>query len=285
MGTLDWRSLSTDLPVTSDLTLAYVLTLGIAFVMVVASIAGVVYPNVIYPTDELLRSFVANDVVNLFLGLPILLGSMWLARRGRLIGLLFWPGALFYVLYNYIVYVFGMPFNVVFPLYLTLVASSAYTMIGLVASIDGNALQRRLGGAVPERICGGVLIGLSALFFLRVVGIMGNALISRTPVAETELALLISDFITSPASAIGGILLWRRKPLGYVTGTGLLFQASMLFIGLIAVLFLQPLLTDAPFPLTDIVVTLILGLICFVPLALFLRGVLSKGEQSADQYR
>jgi hypothetical protein len=34
------------------------------------------------------------------IGLPILRGSMGLARRGKLLGLLLWPGALFYVLYH-----------------------------------------------------------------------------------------------------------------------------------------------------------------------------------------
>jgi len=76
--------------------------------MAAASVAGLMYRTTIYPTDELLRTFVSNDVVNLFIGLPILLGSMWLARRGQLLGLLCWPGALFFVLYNYIVYVFAM---------------------------------------------------------------------------------------------------------------------------------------------------------------------------------
>jgi hypothetical protein len=76
---------------------------------------------------------------------------------------------------------------------------------------------------------------------------------------------------------VGGVLLWRREPLGYVTGTGLLFQASMLFIGLIAVLLLRPLISGAPFLPVDILVVFAMGLVCFVPLALFLRGVGSKG--------
>jgi CHASE2 domain-containing sensor protein len=74
---------------------------------------------------------------------------------------------------------------------------------------------------------------------------------------------------------IGGILLWRRQPFGFVAGAGLLFQASMLFVGLIVFLLLQPLLTAAPFAPVDVVVTTILGLICFVPFGLFVRGLLS----------
>lgn len=263
------------LPVTRDLVPAYALTLTIAILVTAASVAGILYRAVIYPTDELLRNLVPNDVVNLFIGLPILLGSMWLARRGELLGLLFWPGALFFVLYNYIVYLFAMPLTAVFLIHLTLVTLSVYTAIGLVASIDGKAVQRRLTGAVPERVAGGVLVAFGLLFCSRVIGVVASALGSQQAVAGTELALLTSDFLISPALIVGGVLLWRREALGYVVGLGLLFQASMLFIALIAFLLLQPLLTSAPFAPADIVVIAIMGLICSIPFALFVRGVLT----------
>ncbi len=266
----------TSLPIRRDLALTYANSFIIAILLATASVAGLLYRTAIYPTDELLRSFVSSDVVNLFIGLPILLGSMWLTWRGKLIGLLLWPGALFFVLYNYIVYVFAMPLNVAFLLHLALVTLSVYTLIGLVVSIDGKAVQQRLAGAVPERLSGGVLAGLGLLFFLRVIGVIVNALTNQTPIAETELALHASDFLITPAWVIGGVLLWRRREFGYVTGLGLLFQASMLFIGLIIVLLLQPFLTTAPFVLADVVVVFIMGLICFVPFALFVRGVASN---------
>ena len=266
---------NTSLPARRRLTLSYALSLLIAILMAAASIAGLVYGAGLYPTDELRQSFLPNDIVNLLIGLPILLSSMWLARRGRLIGLLLWPGALFYVLYIYLVYVFAMPLNVAFLLHLTLVTLSLYTTIGLVASIDWKAVQRRLAGRVPERLAGGVLAGLGFLFFLRVLAVLVSALASQTPIAGTELAPQVSDFLTAPALVTGGVLLWRRAEFGYVAGLGLLFQASMLFVGLIIFLLVQPFLTAAPFVLTDVVVILILGLICFVPFALFVRGVLA----------
>ena len=263
------------LPLRFDLRLIYILSVVIAILMAVASVAGLLYQTDIYPTDEMLQSFLPTDVAMLFIGLPMLLVSIWLTWRGKLIGLLFWPGTLFFVLYNYIVYVFAMPLNVAFLLHLTLVTLSVYTLIGLVASIDGKAVQQRLTGAVPERLAGGVLAGLGLLFFLRVIGVIVNALTSQTPIAETELALHISDFLISPAWVIGGVLLWRRKEFGYVTGLGLLFQASMLFIALIIFLLLQPFLTTVPFVLADVVVIFTMGLICFIPFALFVRGVRS----------
>jgi hypothetical protein len=264
-----------DLPLRRDLVHIYALSFMVAILMAAASIIGLLYHDVIYPTDDLLQSFVPSDVVNLLIGLPILLGSMGLTRRGELLGLLLWPGALFFVLYNYIVYLFAMPLNGAFLLHLSLVTVSVYTIIGLVASIDGEAIRQRLTGAVPERIAGGVLAGLGLLFFLRVIGILVDVLISQASVAETELALHVADFTMSPALVIGGMLLWQRREFGYVIGLGLLFQASMLFIGLIIFLLLQPFLTATSFVLADVLVVLVLGLICFVPLGLFVRGVVS----------
>jgi len=262
-----------DAHIKSKLSLIYSSSILIAILMTIASLAGLISRTTIYPTEELVQSFVPNDVVNIFIGLPILLGSMWLTRRGKLIGPLFWMGALFFVFYNYTAYVFAMPLNWAFLLHLILMTLSAYVLIALVASIDGKAVQQRLSGSVPERFAGGVLAGLGLLFLFRVIGVMVGALTSRTPLAETEIAVNVADFLITPAWVIGGILLWKRKEFGYVTGLGLLFHGSMLFIALIIFLLLQPLLTNAPFTIADVVVIAAMGLICFIPFVLVARGV------------
>ncbi len=269
------------LPIRSNLTLAYIISLVIAALMTIASLAGLLYQTVIYPTDELVQSFVPNDVVNLLIGLPTLLGAMWLTRRGRLIGLLLWPGALFYVFYTYIIYTYSMPLNAGLLMHLALVLLSTYSMIGLVSSIDGKAVQNRLSGAVPEKAGGGVLVGLGVLFLIRVISVLVNAIINQTPLAATELALNISDFLITPTWIIGGVLLWRRNTPGYVFGLGLLFQASMAFVGLIFVLILRPLITTAQFSLSDVLIVIVMGMICFVPFGLFIRGAASDRAPSS----
>ena len=250
----------------------FILSLVIAILMAAASIIGLLNRAAIYPTDALVQSFVPSDGVNLVVGLPILLGSMWLARRGRLVGLLLWPGALLFVLYNYIVYVFAVPLTPVFALHLTLLVLSTYTVIALAAGIDGAAVRRRLAGAVPERLAGGILGTFGLLFLLRVGVVLAAALTTPTPVADTELALHIADSLIAPALIVGGVLLWRRRELGYVAGLGLLFQTSMLFIGLIIVLIVQPFLTGAPFALIDVIVVSVMGMVSFIPFSLFVRG-------------
>ncbi len=282
MKTSNMRSSSKRLPVTRDLTLAYVLSLIVALIMTVASVVGLLYQTVIYPTDELLLSFVPSDAFNLVVGLPILLGSMLLARRGKLIGLLCWPGALFYVLYMYVPYVIGVPFNVLFLPYLVLVTLSACTLIGLVASIDGEVVRQRLTGFVPARISGGILVGLAILIIVRQVAVIVTALAGQTPVDAVELSSWIADFVVAvPVLLVGGILLWRRDPLGYVAGAGLLLGYGVLALSVIPFFVLQARYTGSPIDVSGVVAVLVMAALCFVPFAFFVRGAAS--DQIRDQ--
>lgn len=265
-----------NLPLKRGLRSIYALSLIIAILMAVSSLAGILFQSEIYTSDEMLGTFMSNDVVNLSIGLPIILGSMFLAMCKKLIGLLLWPGALLFVLYNYLIYVLAMPFNLAFLLDLALVTLSLYTIIGLVACINGESIKKKLSGKVHEKISSAILVGMGGLFLFQVVGVMIVALSNQSLIAGTELATHVSDFLLSPALVIGGILLWRRKDFGYVSGLGLLFQLSMLFIGLIMLLIIQAVLMITPFALVDVVVISIMGLIGFVPFTLFVRGVLKK---------
>jgi hypothetical protein len=215
-----------------------------------------------------------TDLLTLVVGLPILLGSMWLARRGKLLGLLCWPGVLLYVLYIYVAYAIGVPFDVLFLAYVVLVALSAYTLIGLVASIDAAAVRQRLAGAVPERVAGGILVGLAILFTLMNLANVVSALTSPVPDHLLDLPVWFVDFaVVAPAWFIGGLLLWQRRALGYVAGPGLLLLGCMLFVGVIFALVFPAFYAGSPVDLAGIVLILVTGLICFIPFAFFVRGI------------
>lgn len=260
------------LPVTGDLSLIYALSLVVAALMVTASGAGLLYADQLYVTEEARHLYLVNDLVTLIVGLPILLGSMALARSGRTIGLLFWPGALFSVVYNAIAYVFGLPLNVGFLLSLLLLVLSAYTMLGLVASIDSKAVQRRLQGAVSETVAATALLVMGAAYLLLAVGTMLQALLGSA-VSPAELPVLVADTLTAPAWVVGGILMLRRKPLGYAVAGGLLFTISTLFVAVIAITLLQPALTEEPFVVGDTLALAAMAIIAFIPTWLFARGV------------
>jgi hypothetical protein len=266
---------TTPLPVKRDLTLAYVISLIIALLMSVASVAGLVSGSHLYPASQV-SSNVGTDALNLGVGLPMLLGSLWFARRGRLIGLLCWPGALFYILYVYTFYVLGVPFSVLFLPYVLLVTLSVYTTIGLVASIDSEAVRQRLSGGVPARAIGGLFI-LIALLFTAVDGfLIVSALASHAPVDAPTRVSWIADFtVELPALLVVGMLLWRREALGYVAAPGLLLQGGVANGGFALVLVLQALIAAAPLNALFVALVFVIGAISFLFLAFFVRGAAS----------
>jgi len=265
--------MKSELPIKGSLKTAYILSLIIGCLFAFASILGIFFGSSVYPTDELLSNFISNDVVNLVIGLPIILASIFLTMHSKLIGLLFWPGSLLFVVYNYLIYVLAIPLNWIFLLYLTLIVSSVYVIILLAKSIERTKIQQQLDGVVHERISAVILVAMGILFMLQASGAMIDAFINQIQITGIDVAVHVADFSISPILVIGGIQLWRRKAFGYASGLGLLFQTSMLFIGLIAFLIIQPLLTTAPFLLADVLVVSIMGLICLIPLVLFIRGI------------
>src|SRR5689334_14774379 len=74
----------------------------------------------------LVPGFLAQDVFNLVVGVPLLLGVLWFVRGGNTVATLLWPGAQFYVLYTFAIYLIGAPFSGLFLLYALLVALSGY---------------------------------------------------------------------------------------------------------------------------------------------------------------
>ena len=256
----------------------YPLSQAVATLMAAASLMGLLFQTALYPTEALRRAFFANDLVNLLIGLPTLLGSMWLARRNSLVGLLFWPGALFYVTYNSVAYTAALIAVPQTVFYLVLAVLSIFTIFLLLSSVDATAVSAKLAGSVRERLAGGVLVGLGVFFFVQAIAQAVVILSGQHAPEGATVLTLVADLVTTPAWIAGGILLWRKQPLGYLSGVGLLFQASMLFVGLLFFFILQPILYAVSFPASDFAVILLMGLFFFIPFGLFVRGILAKKE-------
>jgi len=274
------------LPIKNDLAPAYLASLVVAVLIAVVAVTGLIFGSAaLYGVDPkvatgvtsstaglLVPGFLAQDVFNLVVALPILLGSMRLARRASLIGLLLWPGTLFYLLYTYAHYLVGAPFNPMFLAYVALVALSAFTTIGLTASIDGEQVRRRFAGALPARIVGGILIGLALLTVGQDGGGSVSALASGTHIDPGAHSIWIVDLtVEVPAMLLGGVLLWRRQALGYVVAAGLLLQFGLTPLGLAAIMATHAMLTATRIEAGNIAGVLIFSAIAFAPVVYFVR--------------
>ena len=264
-----------------DLRLAYIASLLVAVGMAAVSLAALVDWDRVYPGIEakMLPLFVGQDALNLVVGLPILLGAMVLARRGALIGLLLWPGALFYVAYDYGYYVLGAPYTVFFLPYIGLVTVSMYAAIAVVVGIDGTAVRERLSDVVPVRLVGSFLAAVALLFTALWTALNLSAATGSSPIDPVLRVVTIMDLsVQLPALLLGGILLWRRAPIGYVVTAGLLLQAATYLAGLSAITLLQEALLGTPIDPVAVFPGFVIGAVSLAFVAFFVRGANATGR-------
>ncbi len=125
---------------------------------------------------------IAQDVVTLVVGLPLLLIALWLYRRGSLRGQLLLAGTLAYFLYTYTSMAFGASFNPFFLVYVALFSLSLFAFISALASVDLRSLPAHFSARLPRRaiavfmfVCAALLLfmWLGRLEFMSVFALIG----------------------------------------------------------------------------------------------------------------
>src|SRR5690349_11480397 len=142
-------------------------SLTIAVVLAVVSVLGIVFglgglygdpAGALGPMPStsgvLVPGFLGQDLFNLVVGVPLLLGVLWFVRGGNTVATLLWPGAQFYILYTFAIYLIGAPFSGLFLLYALLVALSGYATIALLAALDSGPLCKHVRNVAPARSVG-----------------------------------------------------------------------------------------------------------------------------------
>ena len=238
----------------------------IVAILLTISLIGIISRHSLYPTKELILTFVPNDGVNLILVVPLLILSIIFAKRGFLIGYLFWVAGLFFVIYHAIFYVFAFKLSIVFLVYLTLLMASIFLLVGLCSCLNPVYIRKKLENIIPARSIGWLLIIFGSLFFLRTIGVLGEAIIKNTLISVGDYCVLISDFFISIAWLVSGILLIKKQDSGYLLGTSAFIHAHATTIGLLICFILQPILTSTPFAFVDFSTIAIFELIWFVPI-------------------
>jgi hypothetical protein len=139
-----------------------------------------------------------------------------LARLGRcqspnivplMLGQLLWPGALFYSLYAYLPYAISAPVTWLLFVDVAVVTLSAFTLIGLLATIDASAVRDRLS-RTPARWVGGALTVIGLLAYAG-VGRQGGGRSRPCPRRRATVAPPGAGLPCRPRSAAGVGCGWR----------------------------------------------------------------------------
>ncbi|MEV5743442.1 hypothetical protein AB0L30_25570 [Microbispora rosea] len=179
-------------------------------------------------TSAFVNQAIAQDAVDLAVVSPAIAVLAFLARRGSLRAYLTWLGAVAFMTYNYVIYTLSVHVGPLFLVWVAVLGLSAFSLIGGLAALDGQAVAARFDRA-PRRPAGWLLVIVAALFtMLWLKDIVPATLAGRLPQSVSELALPsspvhvldLSFFL--PAAFISGALLLRGRPWAYTTAPGLL---------------------------------------------------------------
>ncbi|GAP06438.1 hypothetical protein ATHL_01292 [Anaerolinea thermolimosa] len=162
----------------------------------------------------------ANDAVTLFLGLPLLAVSFWLAQKNSLRGKLLLTGTLGFILYTYASMCFGTAYNQLFLVYVALFSLSLFAFILSMMSFDLKRLPMHFSEKLPRRWIAGLLFFTAAFLSL---AWLGRVAATFTPGAVPALENTTSMFIQAldlgvivPLCGLSGVLLLRQSAWGYL---------------------------------------------------------------------
>ncbi len=214
-------------------------TVAIAILLAVTAVAGILEPST-YAKETLYAGAgaIGSDLVNLFLVVPVLLISGIKGHRGSVGARLVWLGTQGYLLYNLVLYAFGVHFNVMSLVYWATLSLCLYATVFSLPFIPLAQIAQTYSPRAPRKTVAVLLLLMVALFAAVDLGEDIPALLAgRIPQSVVQVNLPVS-FIHAldlmfllPGMGITAYLLLRRKPTGYALAPA--------FLALLAIMNLE----------------------------------------------
>ncbi len=228
------------------------LTGALLVLMAAQSSAGLLFPGQYRDGEWIKAAWFGNDWVTLAVATPLMAAVLVRGGQPSARRLLVWAGTVAYAIYNYHFYLFGAALSVFFPLYVPAVVLSIITLILLLGHADGAAAARRFRPETPIRTIGGFFVFVGGGLAIVWLTMWAAYVFADRPtpvdtaafkiVAALDLALMV------PALTCGGVLLWNRRPWGFVLASvaGLQGALYLIVLSVNSVVAIRRGLTAAP---------------------------------------
>jgi len=218
------------------------LSLVLALALAIASYYGAFVPAT-YGRDSasMAAQGMGQDMFDLFFVTPLLLISLAYTLRNNRIALFVLAGTVFYILYSFFIYAFGVHFNKLFLIYCLVLGSALYTFLLIIYEFSGMEVGNWFGDKAPRRAIGIYFIVVALLFYLLWLKDVVPALLSNSvPANVSDNGLLVNPVhvldiaIALPGLLVTALLLFRRQALGYIFAPIFLIFTILLALALIA---------------------------------------------------
>ena len=261
------------------------LSVLVAFLVLIASSAGLFLKS-LYAMETMSWTVQAygQDIANIVAAAALFI-AVYFVSKGSVKAFLVWIGVLIALIYPYIIYAFAIHFNSLFLVYVAIVGLSFYTLVGSLMHLHLDNLQPSFAATTKARPVSVFLLLVAVLFALLWLSEDIPALLTgKIPPSVTENGLLTNPVhvldlgLLLPGMIITGVLLWRRKLLGYLLAIPLLVF-NILTGTAILVIFLVMSMKGMP---TSVGVEAFIAIIIVVSLVLSVLYLREVNEQRRE---
>lgn len=225
---------------------------------------------------------IASDLITLIVGVPLLLASSYFTSRGSFKAKLLFTGTLGYFLYTYMSYTFLWMYNPLFLIYVALMSLSFYAFVIMMTSFELSSIVTHFKEGLPVRYIGGFQVFIGVMLLLLWLGKIiptisyDNVLAVTAPVGLEHYTTLVIQgmdlgFIV-PTAFLSGILIIKRKPLGYLLSAVVTLKGITMLTAITAMM-INMVLSDVAVSPVEVVIFLIFDLLAIGALVQLLRNV------------
>jgi len=227
---------------------------------------------------------IAQDVVTLLIGIPLLLIALRGTRTGSVRMRFLLAGVLGYFLVTYLFYLVMGMYNAFFLVYAGLLGLSFMAFSIVMISLSNMDLQSLFDEHTPHKTAGAFLMinaALIALLWLQIVvpPLLDGSIIP--PQVEHYTTLIVQGLdlgLLLPLSILSGWLFYTKKPFGYLLAPVFLGFLSLMMTALVAKIIGMGLLGQNVIPVIFIIPT-----IAVIAILLLIKTLRSVNEAGQDK--
>jgi len=230
-----------------------------------------------YDSRSAVSQAVAQDIVTLAVGIPLLVMALFLFHKNRLRGKLLLTGTLGYFLYTYISYSVMAAYNSLFLVYTALYSLSLFAFILSIRIIDVNVLLKKITIKFPRKTISFFLFLLGFMLLLLWLRRIVPSLINNTvPVGlESYSTLVIQAMdlgLIVPVAILSAILLLKKKSWGYLLASVILVKGLAMLIA-VSAMVVGMVLSDVPITIMELILFPAFAFIGIIMTVLLFRNI------------
>ena len=262
------------------------LSVTLGLFLTVVSFSGAFIAEIYqHETSSLAAQGAGQDIFDLFVIVPLILISLFYASRGAGTALFLLGGTVFYIMYSFFIYSFGIHFNSLFLFYCFTLGLSFYLFVIIINELMLKDIETWFGGNIPVRSTAAFLIIVAVMFYILWLSDIIPAILSNSapssvnsdslmvnPVHVMDLAFIL------PGLIITAVLLIKKRRLGIILTPILLIFIIQMSLALIAMAIMLN-IRDISADLSLIGIFGILTVISIIFLRLFFRRMKTQDAQ------